>query len=522
MNSKMDISTWEKSCSAVENLREVALPAVWLPAGCQQSRAEQGEWLFESGRERVMANHAVSLLARAECVAVISSFLLADKAIEDAIVEAGQRGVRVYILLASETRLGSEEGEGEFDKKVLAQHKAMLNRLAGHALFRSASHFHAKVVLADPFEDLQPEGMLLTANLTAEALERNEELGVQLRPDEVLEMTGYLRWAMWESAEHEMLDPKDRFKAVKPLGKVRHPAAASAIVATTSDSNTLRQEVLHLIREARKQIIVSSFGWDAEHEVVKLLCARAREGLQVTVLARVRPAAMPALIELSRAGAAVHAFNWLHAKAIWTDRQQGLLMSANLQQHGLDESFELGLCLSDERVAELNERLQSWIATAPWVLKVDGLLGGISGKARLWTGREFRDIDVRPQRSIDLGSVEAASAEHLEAEQPTAPKFDPLRDPVHEVRYEWLVNAPRLHPKAQEQYQPHPKAESGKVGKEVQKEKQPAPQVPYRPPVYRQPQGELVVAITDISQLAAARRVQTEVKARRIVIKGEQ
>lgn len=521
MNSKMDISTWEKRCSAVESLREVALPPVWLPAGRKQSRAEQGPWLFESGQERVMASHAVSLLERAEYVAVISSFLLADQAIEDAIVEAGQRGVRVYILLASEARLGTEEGEGEFDKRVLAQHKAMLNRLAGHALFRSASHFHAKVVLADPFEGLQPEGMLLTANLTSEALERNEELGVQLQPDEVLEMAGYLRWAMWESAEHEMVDPKDRFKAVKPLGKVAHPVAASAIVATTAGSNTLRQEGLRLIREARKQIIVSSFGWDVEHEVVKLLCARAREGLTVTVLARVRPAAMPALIALSRAGAAVHAFNWLHAKAIWTDRQQALLMSANLQRHGLDEGFELGLCLHDERATELHERLQSWITSAPWVLRVDCTLGAITGKAKMWTGKEFRDIDVQPQRSIDLGSVAADNAGHMEAEQPAVPKFDPLKDPVHEVRYEWQVKAPRLHPKAQEQYRPQPKAEVNAVD-EAQKEKQPAPKVSYSPPVYRQPQGELVVAITDISELTAARRMRAEVKARRIVVKGAQ
>ncbi|MNZ81167.1 Cardiolipin synthase A [compost metagenome] len=292
-------------------------------------------------------------------------------------------------------------------------------------------------------------------------------------------------------------------------------------MATTAGSNTLRQEVLRLIREAREQIIVSSFGWDAEHEVVKLLCARAQAGLQVTVLVRVRPAAMPALIALSRAGAAVHAFNWLHAKAIWTDRQQGLLMSANLQQHGLDEGFELGLRLHDERVAELHERLQSWIETAPWVLKVDAQLGAISGRARLWTGKELREVDVRPSRSIDLGSVEAASAELLEARQPAVPKFDPLQEPVHEVHYRWVVRAPRLHSKAQEQYRPQPETNSDKAGKQGKKDKQPLPKVPYSPPVYRQPQGALVVAIIDASQLVAARKVQAEVKASGIVLKGE-
>lgn len=518
MNSKTDISNWERHCSLVENLRDVELPPVWLPAGRQRSGAEQGNLLFESGRQRVMASHAISLLERAEYVAVISSFLLADQAIEDAIVEAAGRGVRVYILLASEARLGREAGDGEFERKVLEQHKAMLNRLAGHALFRSASHFHAKVVLADPFDDLEPQGMLLTANLTTEALERNEELGVQLLPDEVLEMASYLRWAMWESAEHEMVDPKDRFKAVKALGEVKHPAATTAVVATTAGSNTLRQEILRLICEAREQIIVSSFGWDAEHEVVKLLCARAQAGLQVIVLARVRPAAMPALIALAKAGAVVYAFNWLHAKAIWTDRRQGLLMSANLQQHGLDQGFELGLCLHDGRVAELHERLRGWIETAPWVLKVDAQLGAVSGRARLWNGKELREVDVQLKRGIDLGSVDAVSAELLEARQPAIPKSDPLQEPVHEVHYHWVIKAPCLHARAQEQYRAQPETESDKAGK---KDRQPSAKVPYSPPVYRQPQGELVVAITDASQMAAARKVQLEVKASRIVLKGE-
>ena len=124
-----------------------------------------------------MATAIVTLLADAQEKVVLSSFLLADKGVEDAIFEAAKRGVRVYILIASEARLGREDGEGEFDKRVLAQHKAMLERLGGYALFRSASHFHAKVVIADP--DTRPAGILLTANLTREALERNEELAVR-------------------------------------------------------------------------------------------------------------------------------------------------------------------------------------------------------------------------------------------------------------------------------------------------------------------------------------------------------
>ncbi len=254
--------TWQKPFVTVVDQRQRELPPTWASTPTTAAaRGERGHAVFESGRSREMANAVVSLLSQAREKVVLSSFLLADKGVEDAILQAAARGVRVYVLLASEARLGREEGEGEFDKRVLEQHKAMLTRLGGHALFRSAPHFHAKVVVIDP--ETRPAGMLLTANLTAEALERNEELAVTLTAAEAVEVTGYLKWAMWESAEHELIDPKDRFKATRPLGKVAHPGAGAAVVATTAATNTVRAEALRLIDGARSRIVVSSCGGSA-------------------------------------------------------------------------------------------------------------------------------------------------------------------------------------------------------------------------------------------------------------------
>lgn len=139
----------------------------------------------------------------------------------------------------------------------------------------------------------------------------------------------------------------------------------------------------------------------------------------------------------------------------------------------------------------------------------------------MWNGKELREVDVRLKRGIDLGSVNAVSAELLEAGPPDVPKSDPLQEPVHEVHYHWVIKAPCLHAKAQEQYRPQPGPESDKAGKQSKKDRQPSAKVSYSPPVYRQPQGELVVVITDASQMAAARKVQVEVRASRIVVKGE-
>lgn len=496
-------SSWQKPFVEIIDQRQRELPPTWAARrATAAARGERGRAVFESGRSREMANAVVSLLAQAREKVVMSSFLLADKGVEDAIHQAAARSVRVYVLLASEARLGREEGEGEFDKRVLEQHKAMLTRLGGHALFRSAPHFHAKVVVIDP--ETRPAGILLTANLTAEALERNEEIAVTLTAAEAVEVTGYLKWAMWESAEHELIDPKDRFKATRPLGKVAHPDAGAAIVATTAATNTVRAEALRLIDGARSRIVVSSFGWDEDHQVVQRLCARAREGFDVTVLARVRPSSMQALLALAEAGVTVLGFRWLHAKAIWTDSGQALVMSANLQRDGLDHGFELGVRLSDGRAQEVLERLEGWRGAAAWRLDPKPRLGALSGAVMLWQRGQLVEAEIKASIDVDLGAVTAASAASLEAPRPALSENGELPRLAHELRCTWQVVAPTLASKAKERRRP---AE----GKDQ-------PTTAYEPPVFREPSGRLVVAVRSPDELERARAVMAEVEAATIVL----
>lgn len=497
-------STWQKRFVEIIDQRQRELPPAWVSMlSVANARSERGQTVFESGRSREMANAVVSLLSQAREKAVISSFLLADKGVEDAILEAAKRGVRVYVLLASEARLGREAGEGEFDKRVLDQHKVMLTRLGGYALFRSAPHFHAKVVVIDP--ETSPAGLLLTANLTAEALERNEELAVTLTAAEVLEVSDYLKWAMWETAEHELIDPKDRFKATRPLGKVAHPDPGRSIVATTGKVNEIREEALRLMDGARSRIVASSFGWDEDHAVVKRLCARAREGLDVTVLARIRPSSMPALLALAEAGATVLGFRWLHAKAIWIDSGQSLVMSANLQRDGLDHGFELGLRLSDGRSQEVLERLEGWCTAAPWRLEHKPHLGALLGMVKLWKQEQLVDAEIVTSVDVDLGVVTAESAAAIEARRPQLPA-ETASPPTlaHELRCAWLVAAPTLAGKAKEKLRP------------AEEKAQPA--TSYHPAVFREPSGRLVVAVRSVDELDQARVVMSEVEAATIVV----
>ena len=409
-----DKYTWTRHVTRVVDQRKYRLPPTWMSLPKQSNaQTESGRNIHISGRNRELANRVTSLIERTTQKIVLSSFLLTDQEIEQAILEAAKRRVRVYVLLASEARLDIGDVDDEFENAMYEQHEDMLNRLGGYAFFRSAPHFPAKFVLSDPGTD-NSAGLLLTANLTKEALERNQEMAVELTRDEVEKTYALARWAFWEFAEHELIDPNDNFRAIKPLGLIRNPPPTTNILSTTFELVQLREESIRLIESAQKEILVACFGWGENHEIIEYLCIRANEGLPVTVLARIRESQMPALLSLAEAGARVLGFNWLHAKAVCVDGDTALVMSANMQSDGLDHGFELGVTLNGERALEVQERLLGWSDVAHWELLASPVIGGLSGEARVWQDSQLEETNIKAESHIDLGTVIAESADKLD------------------------------------------------------------------------------------------------------------
>lgn len=496
------MSTWSRTNRKTIDQRNEILPPTWC------LRASEGNVVPVSA-SGVMRSDATRHAARAICIAITgakevviaASFLLADAEVEQALLSVAKRGVRVYVLLATETRLEKEPREdAEFEQRALADHKRMLESLAGWALIRSAPSFHAKVVLVDPARG--GRGFLLTANLTEEALARNEELVIELTAAEAQVAFEHLRWAMWEASDHELLEPGRLSVVAGALKRVPKPASRSGVVATLQEAGSLRTTALDLVRNADRAITVASFGWDAEHEVVRALCAKAKAGLKVTVLARVRPAAMPALLALAQAGARVVGYRWLHAKAIAVDDGVALVMSANLEHHGLDSGFELGVVLDGARAAALRDILRGWIATAPLELHHAPLLGEVAGEAQVWVDRKLVPFSVIPSASITGENVIAASADHLESEPPPLRRKFGLPQPAHTIELTWVVDAPRLAPKSKEL--------DGKLRKSAK---------PDDPPVFREINGRVVVAVRSANEILRACEVMKEVGAVAIVVR---
>ena len=142
---------------------------------------------------------------------------------------------------------------------------------------------------------------------------------------EVKQIFTLAQWAFWEYAKHELVNPKNHFRSVKPLESEKHPKLLKNVLATTSMSKRLCSRVPRIIETASKEIFVASFRWEENHKIIRLLYRRAREGFPVTVLARIQSSEMPALVALAVLGATVYGFNWLHAKALCADGERAVI-----------------------------------------------------------------------------------------------------------------------------------------------------------------------------------------------------
>jgi cardiolipin synthase len=377
-----------------------ALGPVWLPrtGGTVQERA-RGE-VLTSGRARAGAGALVTAVASARDTIFVASFLLSDEAFANALLEAAGRGVRVYVLTASDVRLRSEP-RGDHDAGVVEQHLALLRRLGGRVLLRSSERFHAKLVLVD---GASGPGFLLTANLTKEALERNEEIIVRLTATEAWLAREWFIAAFWSLAQFEMLDSSALRPVTSRPAIDAPPVSRDALTVTWTGVCGHAERLLEIVDGAKRSLVVSCFGWDEHEALVDLIARRAAE-IDVVVLARMRERSMPALLHLAASGAWVVGFPWLHAKAISADDGAvAWVGSCNFETRGLDEGFELGVVLGDERAVTVDEVLADWARCGRWELRARATVGQAAPRTtvRRWSSGEFVDVRVEDVRRVEL------------------------------------------------------------------------------------------------------------------------
>ncbi|KAF0178553.1 MAG: hypothetical protein FD161_1858 [Limisphaerales bacterium] len=493
----------------------ITLPASWLRRGPTTPMDDGGvrHGLVPAGLQGLLHAQLLKLIGEAKEVILLASFLIADEKLAAALDQAHARGVRIYMLNASEQRLRSCPQEDDaFTARMVDDHKLLLDRLAGRVTLRSAEHFHAKFLVIDP-QTPQAGGLLSTANFNR-ALHEGVELGVELGAEDSQALARLFNHAFWGEAEHELVE-LGRLAAVEARPKLPTIPEPRAMVATTRVDHGLRQEVLRLLAAAQKELLVSSYGLEEEHASVAALIAAAGRGVRVTVLTRPRPAVKQVCETLVAHGIRVVAHERLHAKAIWADGE-GLVMTANLASQGLDAGFEAGIRLQGAQAAALEATVRSWCERFPWQFVARPSLQG-----------EFSEICPADQSVRDgarqvveevvqtLPPIMAADALAMKgAKEPTLRSefAGDKRGLPRRIRYDWEVRPPQLPQKARERKREHAVEKPGKDGTTITtKEK-----VSYVPPVF-ECDGRTYVLLRSDEERPHARKLAAELGATVVV-----
>lgn len=497
----------------------VALPPSWMRRADTiplDDRAMTSGFI-PAGPQGLLHRRLIAAIDSAQEVVLLASFLFADRELADALERAVKRGVRAYMLSASEHRLRTlDDGEDRFDQKMAEEHMVLLDQLAGKVLLRSAEHFHAKFLVIDPHLPGR-RALISTANFN-KALHDGIELGLELQGDEASALAGWFNQVFWLEAERELVG-KGRLNTIAPPPANPQKPAPGTVRVTSREHRDLRDSVLRLIDGAQRSIVVSSYGLELNHPSTAGLIAALQRGVIVTVLTRPRPAVKAACDALAAAGATIFAHEKLHAKAVCAD-DDALLMTANLAADGLDGGFEVGVTLAGESAKALRSILEDWVFRFPWRFELKPTLTEDVSEtcpAHL----PLRDTKSQPPRGNavkiipelveKLPPVAAADALNLEAAKTPALKSEWQRNghPLpRRIQYEWEVRPPRLPDKAKERKREVIEKSPGKDGLPTER----TVNASFAPPVYDF-DGRTFVVLRELKDAEAARALAAELKA---------
>jgi cardiolipin synthase A/B len=431
----------------IEDHRSDILPPCWIERGhSSQMGGNYNDVLFTP---RELKKRTLELLDSTREMACICSFLVHDTEIETAIENAASRGVHVYILLSSEAKKDKFIfDDDEFSKKTLEEFDDTIRRLSPLTKIRSSSNFHSKFIVTDPHGN-HPKGIILTSNLTTDALEKNPEIGVVLSETETRELYHHFRYGFFVGADKEV-DDSGRHKNVVRRESVQFDLydQNTSLSVTTENRTTIRQSLESLLEIKGGDITLFAYGFEPNHPVIERVEDLLKSGRKVTVFTRPRKGSknfLESLIKLRNAGAEIFGVNGLHAKGLLVGsgaKAQGIIMTANFEKKGLDEGFETAVKLTPERIRAIQEIFEDWRKMAEYRFEKGMKTGDIKGRIKMYlNGAErLEDILVKERYNSQLKRLKVKDKKEAESRKPNFPSnVGDAGQKYHEIRFFWEV-----------------------------------------------------------------------------------
>ncbi|MDH5403197.1 MAG: hypothetical protein OEY49_11950, partial [Candidatus Heimdallarchaeota archaeon] len=210
-----------------------------------------------------------------------------------------------------------------------------------NCLVRGSPHLHAKFVIVDPFSNAK--GMLLTSNITTEALTRNPEFAVILNNYEIKELFEAFRYAFWEEADYELQDKK-----WARINKKSTPNFTkwNSISSTIHINNDLQNKMIELIEKSNGDLHIGAYKISINTKLWDKIVNYANNN-RVFVYTRLHRDNQAVYEKLSLIpNVTIISSKYLHAKFLIT-KNDVYITTANFNEMSFDNGFEVGIHLAD-------------------------------------------------------------------------------------------------------------------------------------------------------------------------------
>lgn len=364
-------------------------------------------------RSFALKAEVLQLINNSSVVLKICSFIITDKEIFDAIMDKVKGNkVAVFILTqldANKITNSDLVTEEEVHDQSSARHLSNLKKLYDKgAHVRASTSAHAKFICSD-----RKLSFLMSANLTTPSLSLNTESGVYLAEncarnlDRLFDVvfqkgTNYRKYITATHKKKQFIVHSEVNVKTEWLPREKESGLRFTYEQLT---HNLLNEILNIIRSAKKFIYISSFSIvhleripDFVHEINKAI----ERHVKVLVFCRAmnhRRDHLTALGTLCSIGCNIYGDYYNHSKGI-INENAALLFTANIDgAHGLTNGFEVGYLLDNDQRDEFLTFHNELIETAEFTYRLNPMRADVFA-----TELEFESVKGKtpPEYSSDI------------------------------------------------------------------------------------------------------------------------
>ena len=335
-----------------------------------------GRYLINQGRQHSLTDCIKDMIEHTHRYIKISSFLMQDATISEMLKELASSGKAAVFLISNKKDQESEEYRES--KELPHSDKAKNVGFDNHGRFlkdlyysgihvRLLDNLHAKFIISDG-----DKGLIMSANLAPNSLNKNVETGIEIDGVDVKELE-YIFDTMYKHADIVKFQGANRKDITVKVDNKLNPKAIENIngnirltVASSIETNlvlckvhSIYYTIIDIIRKAKKYVYIVTYHFRLKDDVLFELMQAIRDarqrGVDVILYSNTKsnvPSLRSSLIairELKSWGCISFGDDKNHSKCVLSE-SKGILFTANIDAvNGMKNGFEVGCVMNQEQ-----------------------------------------------------------------------------------------------------------------------------------------------------------------------------